>query len=157
MTDLITNVSGKLRARQWKLASAESCTGGMIAAAMTDLAGSSDVFDRGFVTYSNQAKIDMLGISPETLEEYGAVSAQTASEMAAGALRHSCADITISVTGIAGPSGGSAEKPVGLVFIGVARKGEIPAVHRHIFNGSREGIRQQARDAALTYLLDHIS
>jgi nicotinamide-nucleotide amidase len=125
----------------------------MIAAAMTDLAGSSDIFDRGFVTYSNQAKIDMLGVSPATLDTYGAVSAQTAGEMATGALAYSRADIAVSVTGIAGPSGGNAEKPVGLVYIGVAKKGEAPTVHRHVFSGSRADVRQQTRDAALTYLL----
>lgn len=157
MTDLIKDVSERLRLRQWKMASAESCTGGMIAAAMTDLAGSSDIFDRGFVTYSNQAKIDMLGVSPETLETYGAVSEQTASEMVAGALKHSCADIAVSVTGIAGPSGGSAEKPVGLVFIAVAQRGAPPTVHRHIFDGSRHDVRQKTCTTALTYILNLIS
>ena len=94
-------------ARNWgyRIATAESCTGGMVAAALTDIAGSSDVFDRGFVTYSNQAKIDMLGVSPETLADHGAVSEQVAVEMAIGALAHSTADLAVSVTGIAGPGG----------------------------------------------------
>ncbi|MEX0344093.1 MAG: CinA family protein [Rhizobiaceae bacterium] len=104
------------------IATAESCTGGMIAAALTDIAGSSDVFERGFVTYSNQAKVELLGVSVETLLEHGAVSQQTAAEMAIGAARHSGADIAVSVTGIAGPGGGTPEKPVGLVYLGFAGK-----------------------------------
>ncbi len=104
------------------IATAESCTGGMIAAALTDIAGSSVVFERGFVTYSNQAKIEQLGVSIDTLREHGAVSLQTAAEMAQGAVRHSKADIAVSVTGIAGPGGGTPEKPVGLVYLGFAGK-----------------------------------
>ena len=156
MNDLVKTLSEKLRTKQWTMASAESCTGGMIAAAMTDLAGSSEIFDRGFVTYSNQSKFDMLGVTPATLETYGAVSAQTAGEMASGAISHSRADIAVSVTGIAGPSGGSADKPVGLVYIGIIKKGDEPIVHRHIFSGSRDDVRQQTRDTTLTYLIDLI-
>lgn len=103
-----------------KIATAESCTGGMIAVALTDIAGSSDVFDRGFVTYSNEAKQQMLGVSAQTLKDHGAVSLETAAEMATGALAHSDADIAVSVTGIAGPGGGSKDKPVGLVCFGIA-------------------------------------
>jgi nicotinamide-nucleotide amidase len=99
------------------LATAESCTGGLIAAAITDIAGSSAMFDRGFVTYSNEAKIDMLGVRRETLDQHGAVSKEVALQMAAGAVRHSNATLSIAVTGIAGPGGGSMEKPVGLVHI----------------------------------------
>ncbi|RUV39586.1 CinA family protein, partial [Mesorhizobium sp. M7A.F.Ca.CA.004.04.2.1] len=105
------------------LATAESCTGGMIIAALTDIAGSSAVIDRGFITYSNEAKMDMLGVSAATLGAHGAVSRETAIEMAAGALARSRAGLTLAVTGIAGPGGGSAEKPVGLVWFGVALDG----------------------------------
>jgi nicotinamide-nucleotide amidase len=110
------------RARGLRVATAESCTGGMVAAALTDVAGSSDVFERGFVTYSNQAKIELLGVSEETLARNGAVSEPVAQEMAEGAISHSHADIAVSVTGIAGP-GGSEFKPEGRVCFGLARKG----------------------------------
>ena len=150
-------LSTLLRAKGYKLATAESCTGGMISAAMTDLSGSSDVFDRGFVTYSNQAKIDMLGVSPATLEQFGAVSAETAQEMCEGALKNSLADITIAVTGIAGPTGGSPEKPVGLVYIGIAAKGHPTQVTRHIFSGDRADVRRQTVEAALMSLIHHLS
>src|SRR5262249_53163778 len=108
------------RAHGIMLTTAESCTGGMIAAALTDIPGSSDVVDRGFVTYSNEAKMEMVGVRHATLAAHGAVSRETAVEMAAGALAHSRAGIALSVTGIAGPGGGSAEKPVGLVWFGLA-------------------------------------
>lgn len=106
-----------------RLTSAESCTGGLVAAALTDIAGSSTVFERGFVTYSNESKVEMIGVSPQTLAAHGAVSAQTAREMAQGALAHSHADLAVAITGIAGPGGGSAEKPVGLVHFACARRG----------------------------------
>ncbi|AHB48802.1 competence damage-inducible protein A [Hyphomicrobium nitrativorans NL23] len=112
-----------LRAQGLKLATAESCTGGLIAALFTEVAGASDVFERGFVTYTNAAKIGQLGVDLETLLRYGAVSAETAEAMANGALRCSAADVTLSVTGIAGPGGGSADKPVGLVYLGHAFRG----------------------------------
>ncbi len=111
------------RERGLKLATAESCTGGLIAAALTEVPGSSDVFERGFVTYSNQAKTEMLGVSNALIEKYGAVSAEVARAMAEGALRNSRASIAVSVTGVAGPGGGTAVKPVGLVHFGAARKG----------------------------------
>lgn len=156
-TTTIQTLSTLLRSKSYKLATAESCTGGMISAAMTDLSGSSDVFDRGFVTYSNQAKIDMLGVSPATLTHYGAVSAETAQEMCEGALKHSLADCAIAVTGIAGPSGGSADKPVGLVYIGLAAKGHPSKITRHIFSGDRAAVRQQTVDTALTSLIHFLS
>ena len=117
-----------LRARGLKLATAESCTGGLIAALFTEIAGSSDVVDRGFVTYSNEAKMEMLGVAGEMLAAHGAVSAPTARAMAEGALRHSRAGLAVAVTGIAGPGGGTPEKPVGLVHFGLAIKGR-PTVH----------------------------
>ncbi|PIR31969.1 MAG: damage-inducible protein CinA [Alphaproteobacteria bacterium CG11_big_fil_rev_8_21_14_0_20_44_7] len=138
----------KLRAQNLKLASAESCTGGMIAAALTDIAGSSDVFERGFVTYSNESKIDMLGVSRETLEKFGAVSEQVAGEMALGALKNSQADIAIAVTGIAGPSGGSKEKPIGLVYIAVAR-GNILKTTKNQISGNRRQVRKATLEKAL--------
>ncbi len=110
------------RARGLRVATAESCTGGLVAAALTEIAGSSDVVDRGFVTYSNAAKEAMLGVPARTLERYGAVSAETAAAMAAGALQNSQAEIAVSITGIAGPGGGSPEKPVGLVHFAAARR-----------------------------------
>ena len=113
-----------LGARQWTVATAESCTGGMIAAAITDVAGSSSYFERGFVTYSNEAKIEILDVNPVTIQAFGAVSEQCARLMARGAHAHSHADIAVSVTGIAGPGGGTEDKPVGTVFIGLATADE---------------------------------
>jgi nicotinamide-nucleotide amidase len=136
------------------LATAESCTGGMIAAALTDIAGSSAVVDRGFVTYSNAAKMEMLGVSAITLGAHGAVSAETALEMAAGALAHSRAGIALSVTGIAGPDGGSAEKPVGLVWFGLAMEGAEPRAAQRIFESrGRDFIRREAVRTALEMAL----
>ncbi|SKA33843.1 CinA family protein [Consotaella salsifontis] len=124
------------------IATAESCTGGMIAASITDIPGSSAVFDRGFVTYSNRAKIEMLGVEPTTLEKHGAVSEAVARQMAEGALRRSTADVTIAVTGIAGPDGGSAEKPVGLVHFACADR--LGVIHRKMqfSEGNRDEIRR---------------
>lgn len=136
------------------LATAESCTGGMIAAALTDIAGSSAVVDRGFITYSNEAKMEMLGVTGATLAAHGAVSAETARAMAAGALARSRAGLALSVTGIAGPGGGSAEKPVGLVWFGVAEKGRETETHRKIFAGQdRDAVRQNTVGTALELIL----
>ena len=134
-----------------RICCAESCTGGMIAAAITDIAGSSAVFSRGFVTYSNQAKMNMLGVKPETLTLYGAVSGQTASEMASGAITASEdeADFAVAVSGIAGPDGGTVEKPVGLVYICVLKKGEVGQVTRYVFDGDRRSVRTQTVENAL--------
>ena len=145
----------RLRAAGLMVAAAESCTGGMIAAALTELAGSSDVFDRGFVTYSNQAKTELLGVPAGLIEVYGAVSEPVARAMAEGALAHSRAGLAVSVTGIAGPGGGSAEKPVGTVCFGLARRGGFLISTRVIFAGDRALVRAQARDFALKLLLDH--
>lgn len=129
---------------------AESCTGGMIAAAITDIAGSSDVFDRGFITYSNEAKMEMLGVSPQTLQTHGAVSRQTALEMASGALARSRTGIALAVTGIAGPGGASVEKPVGLVWFGVAVKGQPAIAQSRIFDDKgRAFIRAETVRTAL--------
>lgn len=135
------------------LATAESCTGGLIAACVTELAGSSDVFERGFVTYANEAKLELLDIPETMLLEHGAVSEPVARGMSLGALEHSRADIAVAVTGIAGPGGGSAEKPVGLVFVAGARRGATARVERHIFPGDRAQVREATVLAALTLAL----
>jgi nicotinamide-nucleotide amidase len=129
------------RAKRIMLATAESCTGGLIAAALTAIAGSSDVVDRGFVTYSNEAKNQMIGVPMPLIERYGAVSEQVAAAMAEGALSRSRATIAVSVTGVAGPGGGSAEKPVGLVWFGIARTRVPVHAESRIFPGDRTGIR----------------
>lgn len=145
-------------ARKLMAATAESCTGGMIVAHLTDIAGSSAVVDRGFVTYSNEAKMDMLGVKPATLEAFGAVSSETALEMAAGALAHSRAGIALAVTGIAGPEGGSVEKPVGLVWFGLALAGQ-PTVseHRVFDNRGRDFIRRETVRHALEMGLEALA
>ena len=130
------------------LATAESCTGGMIVAALTDIPGSSAVVDRGFVTYSNEAKMEMLGVRRATLDAHGAVSRETALEMAAGALARSRAGIALAVTGIAGPGGGSAEKPVGLVWFGLALTGQPAVAERRLFDDrGRDFIRRETVQA----------
>ena len=146
----------KARKAGWTIATIESCTGGLIFAALTDIAGSSVVMDRGFITYSNQAKQDMAAVMPDTLGKYGAVSEQTAKEMAQGGLSASKCQIALSVTGIAGPGGGSAEKPVGLVWMSVATcQGKLSTKAFH-FDGTRAQIRQQAVLEGLTLLLDYL-
>ncbi len=141
------------RARGLKVATAESCTGGLVAAALTEIAGSSDVVDRGFVTYSNAAKEAMLGVPAATLKRHGAVSAETAAAMAAGALKHSNADITVAITGIAGPGGGSKEKPVGLVhFAAASRDGRRLARHRCYGKIGRRRVRARSVAEALALL-----
>ncbi len=154
--DLIIAASAVLdaaRAAGMKIATAESCTGGLIAASLTEIPGSSDVFERGFVTYSNEAKTEMLGVPAGLIAAPGAVSEPTARAMAKGALAHSRADIAVAVTGIAGPDGGSPEKPVGLVFIGAAGKGNPTVVERHIFPGDRAEIRRATAMRALEIML----
>ncbi len=131
-------------------ATAESCTGGLIIAALTDIPGSSSMVDRGFITYSNDAKMEMLGVSAPTLDAFGAVSAQTAQEMAEGALARSHAGIALAVTGIAGPDGGSAEKPVGLVWFGLAVTGRTTVTEKRVFeNRGRDFIRRETVKHAL--------
>jgi nicotinamide-nucleotide amidase len=136
-----------------KIATAESCTGGLVAAALTAISGSSDVVERGFVTYTNEAKEQQLGVPRLALLSYGAVSEPVARAMAEGALRESLADVAISVTGIAGPSGGTATKPVGLVHFGLARRGGPTRTERHVFPGDRDAVRQAALERALAMLL----
>lgn len=146
------------QARYWglKIATAESCTGGMVAAALTDVAGSSDVFERGFVTYSNAAKVEMLGVSPGTLQAHGAVSEAVAREMAEGALAQSAAEIAVSITGIAGP-GGSEFKPEGRVCFGMARKGRETRVETVEFGAlGRAKVRKAATEHALRLLLQSL-
>lgn len=142
------------RKRGLRIATAESCTGGMVSAALTDIAGSSDVFDRGFVTYSNEAKQTMLGVAAVTISAHGAVSPQTAQAMAEGALSHSLADLAVSITGVAGPGGGSPDKPVGLVHFALARRG-VPTVstHHHFGSIGRADIRTRATAVALEMML----
>jgi len=141
------------RVRGLRVATAESCTGGLVAGALTEIAGSSDVVERGFVVYSNAAKESMLGVPPSTLKRYGAVSAQTAIAMAAGALKNSEADITVSITGIAGPGGGSRQKPVGLVhFAAASRDGR--SLHERKLYGKigRRRVRERSVLQALEML-----
>lgn len=133
----------KLIAQGVILTTAESCTGGLIASQITSFAGSSAIFDRGFVTYSNQSKIDMLDVDAQTIENFGAVSEQTAMKMAEGALKNSMATLSVSVTGIAGPDGGTADKPIGTVCIGLGRAGLTTKTHRFLFEGDREAVRTQ--------------
>lgn len=144
--------------RKILVATAESCTGGMIIALLTDIPGSSSMVDRGFVTYSNEAKMEMIGVTKATLDAYGAVSRETALEMAAGALKHSRAGLALAVTGIAGPDGGSPEKPVGLVWFGLALDGQEPIAEKRIFeNRGRDFIRRETVRTALEMGLEALA
>jgi nicotinamide-nucleotide amidase len=154
LLSLADQLGQQLSKRGQMLALAESCTGGWIAQSVTEIAGSSVWFDRGFVTYSNAAKIAMLGVRESTLQQYGAVSSQTASEMVAGALKFSDADMALAVTGIAGPGGGTAEKPVGLVFIAWQTRGQPCRCLKQHFEGDRYAVRRQTVQKALQCLLD---
>ena len=149
----IEDIVRKLIAKGVTVAAAESCTGGKIAAAVTDVAGASAIFGYGLVTYSNEAKVKLLGVSEKTLLEHGAVSEETAREMAAGLSRVSGADAAVAVTGIAGPGGGTAAKPVGLVYIGLAVGGEID-VKKNLFSGDRGEIRRQTVETALALIAE---
>ncbi len=140
------------RARGWRVATAESCTGGLVAAALTAIAGSSDVVERGFVTYSNEAKSELLGVPPEVIATHGAVSAETTAAMAEGALARAPVDLAVSITGVAGPGGGSPEKPIGLIYCGLARRGKSPRTERRVFPGDRAAVRDAAVELALGLL-----
>ena len=142
--------------KELTIASVESCTGGMIASELVGYSGISDNFREGYVTYSNEAKVRNLGVKPETLDAYGAVSEQTAAEMALGVQRRANADIGIATTGIAGPTGGTPEKPVGLVFIGCAYKGKI-LVRRFLFDGNRYQVRLAATRQAFSLIADTLA
>jgi nicotinamide-nucleotide amidase len=145
------------RARGLKIAAAESCTGGLIVALLTEIPGSSAVVERGFVTYSNEAKSQMLGVSPALIAAHGAVSAEVAQAMALGALDHSAADVAIAITGIAGPGGGNAAKPVGLVFLACARRGSgLAAQQAHYGDAGRGAIRVAAVAQALAMLTEAV-
>lgn len=135
------------------LAVAESCTGGMIGAALTAIPGSSRWFTGGIIAYDNQVKITLLGVSKKTLDTFGAVSEQAASAMAQGAAKTLAADYAIAVTGVAGPDGGTNEKPVGLVFIGIFHRGKT-AVYKHVFTGDRKSVREQAVEKALQHCIE---
>lgn len=150
---MLRKLAESLRFRNWTLATAESCTGGWIAKCCTDLAGSSTWFERGFVTYSNEAKQQMLGVSAETLQSDGAVSRAVARQMADGARRKAGVDVALSVTGIAGPDGGSAEKPVGTVWFGWSVGQRDATTELMCFEGDRDAVRRQTVGHALGRLL----
>jgi nicotinamide-nucleotide amidase len=150
----VAPLAGALRARGWRLTTAESCTGGLIAAACTALAGSSDWFECGFVTYSNAAKTEQLGVPALLIAQHGAVSEPVVRAMAEGALARSPADLAVAVTGIAGPGGGSADKPVGLVWIALARRGEAARAERLQLGGDRAAVRARTVQIVLQRLLD---
>lgn len=156
ISSLAEKLGTALKQKNKKLATAESCTGGGAAFWVTSIAGSSEWFDRGFVTYSNAAKEDLLGVQPITLETFGAVSEQTAREMAEGALRFSQAEISLAITGIAGPSGGSVDKPVGMVWIACAALEQKTITKLFQFSGNRIEIREQAIICSLEMILDFI-
>lgn len=151
--ELITQLADALQTKGWMLATAESCTGGWIAKVCTDMAGSSAWFERGFVTYSNAAKQDMLDVQAATLANNGAVSEAVTAEMAAGALSHSRAQVAVSVSGIAGPDGGTPAKPVGTVCFGWAMENGTTRTETCHFDGDREAVRQQSVEHALRILL----
>ncbi len=157
LSALAAELGAALKARDWMLALAESCTGGMAAQAITSVAGCSTWFDRGFVSYSNAAKIEMLGVTSKTLEQEGAVSEQTAFEMAVGALNNSQAQIAGSITGIAGPDGGTPEKPVGTVCFAWATLDKTTLTATRQFYGNREEIRQQAAAVMIAGLIERVS
>ena len=140
------------RDKNIRLSTIESCTGGLLSGCLTDVAGSSDVLDRGFVTYSNEAKHEEVGVRQKSLEQFGAVSDVVAREMCAGAMRRDGVGATVSLTGIAGPGGGTDIKPVGLVFIGIATRSVAPVAHRYVFNGNRQEVRAAAIVKALELL-----
>jgi nicotinamide-nucleotide amidase len=150
---LVKRLAAQLLENRQSVCTAESCTGGLIAKTFTDLAGSSNWFERGFVTYSNAAKREMLGVPHSVIDDYGAVSEAVANAMASGALRHSEADYAVAVTGVAGPDGGSEEKPVGTVWIAVASKDQVSA-RLHRFDGDRQAVREATLQAAIRALLD---
>lgn len=153
LTLLTEATTDALLAARWQVVTAESCTGGLIAQLLTERPGSSHWFDRGFVTYSNAAKVELLGVPVHILQQHGAVSQATAQHMAAAALARSQAQVAAAVTGIAGPGGGSVDKPVGLVWFGFAVTGQAPVTVEQQFSGDRVHIREQAAQYVLQTLL----
>ena len=156
LTLIVEQLAANLLQNNKRLTVAESCTGGWIAKVLTDLAGSSEWFERGFVTYSNEAKQEMLGVLASTLEAQGAVSEEVVKEMALGALKNSHADISLSISGIAGPGGGTEDKPVGLVWFSWAYQDAVINTEKKIFSGDRNEVREQAVFHALTELVPFI-
>lgn len=157
LLSLTEKVAATLKNKHYLLASSESCTGGWLAKSCTDISGSSSWFDRGFVTYSNQSKHDLINVSLSTLEKYGAVSKQTATEMAQGTLINSNADISVAITGIAGPDGGTTEKPVGTVWIAWSTKNGTNKTELFQLSGDREQVRYQAVIKALQGIIKNAS
>jgi nicotinamide-nucleotide amidase len=151
--DAVASLAQALRAKGCHLATAESCTGGLIAAACTSIAGSSDWFERGFVTYSNEAKTELIGVPPALITQHGAVSAEVARALAEGALAQARVDLAVAVTGIAGPGGATPGKPVGTVWMAVAQRGSSTHPVLLQLDGSRSDVREQTVDAALAALL----
>ncbi|WP_415892533.1 nicotinamide-nucleotide amidase [Neptuniibacter sp. PT8_73] len=153
----LTDIAEKLQANNLFIATAESCTGGWVAQEITAIPGSSAWFDCGFVTYSNMSKQKMLGVSKDTLEQYGAVSAEVVTQMAMGALENSDAHISVATSGIAGPAGGSKDKPVGTVWFAWAEQGKSVRTKKYCFEGDRESVRKQAVSVALEGILQNLS
>ena len=153
---MLKELSEKLLSKHWHIATAESCTGGGLAQLLTSIPGSSDWFERGFVTYSNESKSEMLGVKTDTLEKYGAVSEEVAREMAEGALKYSHADVSIAITGVAGPDGGSVEKPVGTVWFAWCVSGKTCSECKH-FTGDRAHVREQAVEFAVDAITTSVS
>jgi nicotinamide-nucleotide amidase len=156
LREVVTALLRSCRERKLMLATAESCTGGLLAGALTAIAGSSDVVERGFVVYSNAAKHEMLGVPMALIETHGAVSEAVARALAEGAVARSHADLTVSITGVAGPGGGTPTKPVGLVHFATARRGRPTLAHHRIFEGDRDTVRLGAVAAALSLLADRL-
>jgi len=153
LEQLAAAVGAALKSRELSLATAESCTGGWVGEAVTSVSGSSQWYDRGFITYTDQAKQDMLGVDEATLENHGAVSEETVREMAQGALQYSWADVSVAVSGIAGPTGGTPEKPVGLVWFAWAMQDGAMRSEKHLYSGDRSEVRRQAVETALKGVL----
>jgi len=156
LRELASATGEQLAAKRLTLCTAESCTGGWIAKTVTDIAGSSAWFDCGLAAYSYEAKQGLLGVRPQTLEEFGAVSRETVMEMVSGALVHSGAGVAVAVTGIAGPGGGTEDKPVGTVWIAWKRRGGYPRAELFHFDGDRESVRRQTVAAALEGIAQHV-
>ena len=154
MDILAAQVGGLLKAHGLMLATAESCTGGGVAQAITDVAGSSAWFERGFITYSNEAKHEMLGVAQDTLLRHGAVSEAVVREMSMGAIQHSHAQVSLAVSGVAGPDGGTPDKPVGTIWFSWCIKGKVCVAHMHRLTGNRAEIRAQSVHIALQGVVD---